>query len=638
LYYLLMEYVDGATLRRLLQTRKIAPEEALSIVPKICEALQYAHEQGVVHRDIKPENVLLDKRGGVKIADFGIAKIVGAEGTADSPVPADVAGAKGVAPGVARSPVALTQDQVLGTPHYMAPEQVEHPQDVDHRADIYSLGVVFYEMLTGELPLGRFQPPSRKVQLDVRLDEVVLHALEKEPERRYQHAGEVKTDVEAIAATPPGSSGREQAPTGIPKMEGRKADEDQSRLAPAGTRQESRLARAAIWGAIWAPLFFIAGVLLLFTYRVVMPLPHVLRIAPGILPSVLLPFGLTAPFGTTVLGWIAVAQIRRSAGRLYGLGLAVCDGLLFPLLALDGLICGMWLVAVRVVAHSVHPSGWPWAGRSSEHLLIALWVLVTLATSAVVDFLIIRLVWRNVKQSTAAGLPGASGATTPSLGGIDQSESKKPAWNWLKRASVAVGIGAVLLLVVGQFVRQPSRATPDPTNPFELRKLLTAEVIAAGLAKPDLPWAWEELQGRAKAGRLSGAEADTILDGLVIWLQRDYPNGYAQPLNWLGHLLDELARRKLVSDTQAVRFLQAFHGNPMLGPLKRLREGERTLDLHCTLHNTWVRENLRAHLCWLATFPVCPKTLHPPIGRPQNSAGPDSLNAVCKSLPRTPRW
>jgi len=89
----------------------------------------------------------------------------------------------------------------LGTPHYMAPEQLEHPGEVDHRADIYSLGVVFYEMLTGELPLGKFQVPSQKVHLDVRLDEVVLHALEKEPARRYQHVSQVKTAVDTIAAT-----------------------------------------------------------------------------------------------------------------------------------------------------------------------------------------------------------------------------------------------------------------------------------------------------------------------------------------------------------------------------------------------------------------------------------------------------
>ena len=185
-FYLLMEFVDGLTLRQLLQAGKIAPAEALNIVPKICEALQYAHEHGIVHRDIKPENILLDKSGRVKIADFGIAKIAGLESKDFS-----LTGAK----------------DVMGTPHYMAPEQLEKPQTVDHRADIYSLGVVFYEMLTGELPLGKFAPPSQKVQVDVRLDEVVLHALEKEPARRYQHASQIKTDVETVVNSTSATSG-----------------------------------------------------------------------------------------------------------------------------------------------------------------------------------------------------------------------------------------------------------------------------------------------------------------------------------------------------------------------------------------------------------------------------------------------
>ena len=192
LHFLLMEFVDGANLREVERAGRLAPEQALAIVPQICEALQFAHNEGIVHRDIKPENILLDKKGRVKITDFGIAKIVGQSAGKTS-----LTGAK----------------DVVGTPHYMAPEQIEHASLVDHRADIFSLGVVFYEMLTGELPLGKFQPPSHKVQVDVRLDEVVLHALEKEPDRRYQQVSEVKTQVETIATTPGGGA---SAPSGIP--------------------------------------------------------------------------------------------------------------------------------------------------------------------------------------------------------------------------------------------------------------------------------------------------------------------------------------------------------------------------------------------------------------------------------------
>src|SRR5262245_34217392 len=148
LYYFLMEYVDGVSLRELLRTGQLSPARALQIVPQICEALQYAHEEGVVHRDIKPENILLDGKGRVKIADFGLAKLVRAAGPA---------------------PALTAPEQVMGTPHYMAPEQRAMPQQVDHRADIYSLGVVFYELLTGELPLGRFPPPSKKAGVDGRL-------------------------------------------------------------------------------------------------------------------------------------------------------------------------------------------------------------------------------------------------------------------------------------------------------------------------------------------------------------------------------------------------------------------------------------------------------------------------------------
>src|SRR5512136_2837199 len=233
LFFFLMEFVDGVSLRHLLGVERISAREALAIVPQICDALQYAHDQGIVHRDIKPENILLDRRGRVKVADFGLAKLVGPDAGGSPLTPA-------LSPGGGEGRSNLTDaGKVMGTPQYMAPEQREHPTEVDHRADIYSLGVVFYQMLTGELPGKPIEVPSRKVQVDVRLDEVVMHALEKEPERRYQHASQVKGDVETIAATPSsGSSGRESAPF-----------EDRSRLTSAATSQP-RFSRTAIVGAL----------------------------------------------------------------------------------------------------------------------------------------------------------------------------------------------------------------------------------------------------------------------------------------------------------------------------------------------------------------------------------------------------
>jgi serine/threonine protein kinase len=180
LYFIVMEYVDGMTLRDLLVQKKLSPEQALRVIPQICDALEYAHSRGVIHRDIKPENILLSRSGVTKIADFGLAKIVKTE----------------------QAETAITQTNVvMGTADYMAPEQRDKTKDADHRADIYSLGVVFYELLTGELPVGRFDPPSRRKPLDARLDDVVLRALEKDPERRYQRASQMGRDVDRITGS-----------------------------------------------------------------------------------------------------------------------------------------------------------------------------------------------------------------------------------------------------------------------------------------------------------------------------------------------------------------------------------------------------------------------------------------------------
>lgn len=187
-YYLLMEFVDGLNLRQLLQNKRLTPKEALSIVPPVCDALQCAHDHGIVHRDIKPENLLIDKHGVVKIADFGIAKLVARLSEPGAVSPESVT----TPPNPGATDVATLP---LGTPDYAAPEQADGA--ADHRADIYSLGVVLYEMLTGERPKDTIQAPSKRVQVDIRIDEIVLRALEKQPELRFATAAEFRKEVEA---------------------------------------------------------------------------------------------------------------------------------------------------------------------------------------------------------------------------------------------------------------------------------------------------------------------------------------------------------------------------------------------------------------------------------------------------------
>ncbi len=174
--YIVMEYVDGMSLREVIQQRTLTPEKTLKIVPYLCEAFDYAHAQGVVHRDIKPENLLFTRTGQIKISDFGLARLM--HGTS--------------APST--SPITYT-GIIMGTKDYMAPEARTPLKRSDHRADVYSLGVVLYEMLTGELPVGKFPPPSQKAPVDPRLDAIVMKALESDPEARYQRALDMGQDI-----------------------------------------------------------------------------------------------------------------------------------------------------------------------------------------------------------------------------------------------------------------------------------------------------------------------------------------------------------------------------------------------------------------------------------------------------------
>jgi len=180
-WFIVMEYVDGESLRALLRRGPIPPRDACRICAQLLDALDYAHKKGVIHRDIKPENVLLSHEGNVKVADFGVSRFLEAD-----------------------AQTRLTRTHfVLGTYEYMAPEQRESVQEADSRSDIYATAVVLYEMLTGELPIGRFDLPSRRLaDVDRRLDAILEKGLAKDPVRRYDRASAMARELAEIASAP----------------------------------------------------------------------------------------------------------------------------------------------------------------------------------------------------------------------------------------------------------------------------------------------------------------------------------------------------------------------------------------------------------------------------------------------------
>ncbi len=182
-YYLVMEYVDGPSLREVMRSPLLDIPGALRIIMEIARAIDYAHSRGVVHRDLKPENILFDEQAGgiAKVTDFGLATFFD-----DSKL---------------TSRFNVTETHVsMGTLSYMAPEQRVDAKNADHRADIYSLGVMLYELLVGEVPIGTFDPPSqRRPGTDKRLDGIVLRCLKPSPADRYQRVADLMLDLEPFA-------------------------------------------------------------------------------------------------------------------------------------------------------------------------------------------------------------------------------------------------------------------------------------------------------------------------------------------------------------------------------------------------------------------------------------------------------
>lgn len=192
--YFVMEFVPGRSLRDELDRGRLPPARALRVITDVCRALEAAHGRGVVHRDIKPENVLVDDAGHVKVADFGLAGFLGGS----------------------RGPQLTGTAVGMGTAHYMAPEQRRDARAVDGRADLYALGVMAYELLVGELPVGRFPLPSAVVPgVDSRVDALVERCLAPDPAGRPASAAEVRGALEALAATAvPAAAAAGSAPVG----------------------------------------------------------------------------------------------------------------------------------------------------------------------------------------------------------------------------------------------------------------------------------------------------------------------------------------------------------------------------------------------------------------------------------------
>ena len=182
--FFVMEYVEGTNLADLLLNQKAGhpdtppfpPGQVLEIACQVCDALTGAHSQGILHRDIKPANLLMDAAGRIKLVDFGLARPI------DKTRP--------------ESQLTGTQ-QVIGTRDYMAPELLEG-QDIDGRVDVYAVGVLLYEMLTGDVPRGVFLPPSKSQPLDRRLDDIVDKAMQADQNRRFASIAEMHTALNTV--------------------------------------------------------------------------------------------------------------------------------------------------------------------------------------------------------------------------------------------------------------------------------------------------------------------------------------------------------------------------------------------------------------------------------------------------------
>ncbi len=184
LLFIVMEFIDGTDVAKMIASQgKLPPDYALAITAHVCDALNYAHSHSIVHRDIKPANILINMEGAVKVADFGLAK-------------QSDAGAGGL----------TKTNMAMGTPDFVAPEALMPGVPLDGRADLYAIGVMLYQMLTGEIPRGMWTMPSAKLGTDPRFDAIIGKAMQTDRESRYQTAASIRRDLDVIMTTPPAAA------------------------------------------------------------------------------------------------------------------------------------------------------------------------------------------------------------------------------------------------------------------------------------------------------------------------------------------------------------------------------------------------------------------------------------------------
>lgn len=252
--YLAMEYIDGCNVHQLITRGELTPALTYKLLAQVCEALHFAHEHGIVHGDIKPSNLMVTQDGTVKLADFGLAQLMDPGNRQDDTF------------------------TPMGTPEYAAPELWQPGVVMDHRADLYSLGCVFYEMLTGAPPQGQFQLPAAALKLDARVDTIITRCMQQKPDLRYQSAAEIKQAFQSLT----------QPSQGVPKPV--RVLHPPGRRTPSAAASHGKAKSSGITPLLWLlPVVAVGGVAAFMMKEKPQPDPPSGTVPPLVSPPVQTP-------------------------------------------------------------------------------------------------------------------------------------------------------------------------------------------------------------------------------------------------------------------------------------------------------------------------------------------------------------